>query len=169
MAKERNCWVGMSKDIDELIGSCVTCTKRCRSKPNDPLVPARWNAKELERMMVVSTDHFSIGNKMYLIVVDTYSSRTGLVIARSNGSAESRVGTCKKTMENGEDVDKALSEYCNMPTHDGHTPSSTFFRCVLRTSDIPCLRRKYTDEERNQRARRIRPVGPTTVGPSDTS
>ena len=135
MAKERNYWVEMSKDIDELIGSCVTCTKRYRSKPNDPLVPARRNAKELEPMMVFSTDHFSIGNKTYLIVIDTYSSRTGLVQARRNCSAESLVGTCKKTMlestENGEDINKALSEYCNMPTHDGHTPSTLSPKLVV--------------------------------------
>ena len=128
-------------------------------------------------MMVVSTDHFSIGNKKCLIVMDRYSPRTGLVRARSTGSAELRVGTCKKTMlksmENGKDIDRALSEYCNMATHDGHMPSSTFLRRVLRSPDIPCLRRKYTDEEcecdeanrgRRHRVRRIRPVGLTSWG-----
>ena len=42
--------------------------------------------------------------------------------AQSNGSAEARVGNCKKvmvkTMETEEDVEKALSMYRNMPTKD---------------------------------------------------
>ena len=70
--------------------------------------------------------------------------------AQSNGSAEVRVGNCKKvmvkTMETEEDVDKALSMYRNMPTHDGHTPSSMFFRRILRSPDLPSLERKYTEE-----------------------
>ena len=73
---------------------------------------------------------------------------------RSNGSAEVRVGNCKKIMlkcmENNEDVDKALSEYRNFPIHDGHTPRSMFFRRILRSPEIPSLRRKYTDEERER-------------------
>ena len=63
--------------------------------------------------------------------------------ARSNRSAEVRVGNCKeimvKMMETNENVDRALSQFRNMPAHDGHTPSSIFFRrilsCLLYTSD----------------------------------
>ena len=74
MANERYYWVGMSRDIGNLVGSCVTCTKRHNSQPNDPISEARWDAKELEPMMALSADHFSIGSKKYLIVVDRYSS-----------------------------------------------------------------------------------------------
>ena len=132
----------------------------------------------MEPMMAISADHFSIGHRKYLIVVDRYSSfpfvtkvtrmttaetikkmteifslagwpssirsdrgpafrlefgdwceRKGIkwqlsssYYARSNGSAESRVGNCKKTMikcmENNEDVDEALSAYRNFPSSE---------------------------------------------------
>ena len=115
MAKERYYWVGMSRDMDKLVGSYVTCTKMHTSKPNDPMSESRWTAKELESMMAISADHFSIGNKRYLIVVNRYSAfpfvlkvtrmttqetiKNGLkwelsssYYAWSNGSFESRVG-----------------------------------------------------------------------------
>ena len=210
MANERYYWVGMSRDIGDTVGACVTCTKRHNSKPNDPPAELRWSAKELEPMMMVSADHFSIGKKKYLICVDRYSSfpfvtkvvrmtteetiekledifnvvgwpesirsdggpafrkefgewckskgikweLSSSYYARSNGSCEVRIGTSKKCMikcmEEGEDVDRALSNYRNMPAKDGHTPSSMFFRRILRSPDIPALRRKYTDEERER-------------------
>ena len=53
-----------------------------------------------------------------------------------------------KCMELNEDVDKALSEFRNYPAHDGHTPSSMFFRRILRSPDFPSLQRKYTEEDR---------------------
>ena len=208
MAKERYYWPGMRRDIDELVGSCITCTKRHASKPNTPMSESTWTAKELEPMSAISADHFSIGTRRYLMVVDRYSSFPFVVkvtrmtteetiqklteifntmgwpvslrsdggpafrieftdwckekginfvpsssyYARSNGSAESRVGNCKKimikTMETSEDVDKALSQFRNMPAHDGHTPSSMFFRRILRSPDFPSLRRKYMEEDR---------------------
>ena len=210
MAKERYYWVGMSREIGELVGACVTCTKRHNSKPNDPPAESRWDARELEPMMSVSADHFSIGKKRYLILVDRYSSfpfvmevtrmtteesiekLTGIFntfgwpcnlrsdggpafrlefaewckkngikwelsssyYARSNGSCEVRVGTSKKTMikcvEEGQDVERALSEYRNMPAKDGHTPSSMFYRRVLRSPTMPALRRTYTDVDRER-------------------
>ena len=57
MAKERYFWPGMRKDIDELVGSCATCTKRHASKPNAPMSESTWTAKELEPMSAVSADH----------------------------------------------------------------------------------------------------------------
>ena len=74
MANERYYWVGMSRDIGDLVGSCITCTKRHNSQPNNPITESRWDAKELELMTAISADHFSIGNRKYLIVVDRYSS-----------------------------------------------------------------------------------------------
>jgi len=210
MAKERYYWVGMNREIGNLVGACVSCTKRHNSKPNDPPAEARWSAKELEPMMSVSADHFSIGKRRYLILVDRYSSfpfvmevsrmtteesiekLTGVFntfgwpcnlrsdggpafrlefaewckengikwepsssyYARSNGSCEVRVGTSKKTMikcmEEGQDVARALAEYRNMPAKDGHTPSSMFFRRILRSPTMPALRRTYTDVDRER-------------------
>ena len=208
MAKERYFWPRMRTEIEELVGSCETCTKRHPSKPNNPMSESTWTAKELEPMSAVSADHFSIGNRKYLIVVDRYSSFPFVVkvvrmttqetiqkledifntmgwprslrsdggpafriefgdwckskgikwelsssyYARSNGSAEVRVGNCKKvmvkSMETNEDVEKALSQFRNMPAHDGFTPSSMFFKRILRSPDLPALRREYTEESR---------------------
>ena len=55
-----------------------------------------------------------------------------------------------KCMEEGQDVKRALAEYRNMPAKDGHTPSSMFFRRVLRSPTMPALRRTYTDVDRER-------------------
>ena len=55
-----------------------------------------------------------------------------------------------KCMEEGQDVERALAEYRNMPAKDGHTPSSMFFRRILRSPTMPALRRKYTDADRQR-------------------
>ena len=73
MASERYWWPFMSADVEDKVKNCRSCQRHLPSKPHNPPW-VRYHVGELLPMEQVSCDHFLVGNKKYLIMVDRYSS-----------------------------------------------------------------------------------------------
>ena len=62
-------WPGLSKQMEDLMAQCVTCSKD-RPMPKEPLMSASFPSCPWER---ITTDPFELNRKVYLIVTDYYS------------------------------------------------------------------------------------------------
>lgn len=62
-------WPGMSKSIDDIVGHCPTCQKRCPSNTKEPMIP---HCILYRPWQVVGTDLFTWNRENYLVTVDCY-------------------------------------------------------------------------------------------------
>ena len=69
MAKNTVCWLGITKDIENLIRECTECNINAREN-REPLQMVTVTSAPWE---TVGTDLFQFHNMKYLIVVDYYS------------------------------------------------------------------------------------------------
>jgi len=68
--KESLFWPGMSKQIEDLVNDCPTCSEVDKSSPKEPLKPTKTPSLPWEE---VSSDIMEWRNEHYLVVVDYFS------------------------------------------------------------------------------------------------
>ena len=68
--KESLFWPGMSKQIEDLVNECPTCSEVDKSSPKEPLKPTKTPSLPWEE---VSSDIMEWRNEHYLVVVDYFS------------------------------------------------------------------------------------------------
>ena len=64
-------WPGITKDLDQVRQTCVTCTKNSPSQ--QPMPPVDPPSPDYP-FQLVSADYFAVSGHNYLVVVDRYSN-----------------------------------------------------------------------------------------------
>ena len=63
-------WSGMTKDIEEMVSSCVKCMKYQSKEPKEPM---KTRDVPLLPWQTVASDILEHKNQNYLVVIDYYS------------------------------------------------------------------------------------------------
>lgn len=84
MARECMYWPNMNRDIDNMVQSCATCLKYRPAQPKESLL--RTDDRQTGPWERVCMDLFQWNNKMYLIVVDSYSNYPEIAMLGSTSS-----------------------------------------------------------------------------------
>ncbi|KAL0894785.1 hypothetical protein ABMA27_013312 [Loxostege sticticalis] len=69
-ARSRIWWPGIDGDIERWVGACATCASLRAAPPREP--PAPW-PKAAAPWQRVHIDYLSIGQRVYLVIVDSFS------------------------------------------------------------------------------------------------
>lgn len=69
-ARDSVYWYGMSHDITETIKKCDICERNQKNNPKEPLILRRI---PIHPWQIVATEIFEYNNKMFLVIVDSYS------------------------------------------------------------------------------------------------
>ncbi|XP_031335047.1 uncharacterized protein K02A2.6-like [Photinus pyralis] len=78
-------WPLMNQEIENFVKKCQTCEKFARKNVKEPLKPYCIPTRPWER---ISTDIFSYGNCVYLVVYDAYSNWLELVTLKNKSSSQ---------------------------------------------------------------------------------
>lgn len=91
-ARSRMWWPGIDGDIERWIGSCVTCVSVRAAPPRDP--PAPWPAPTAPWQRV-HIDYMTIGQRVYLVVVDSFSKWLECLCMSSGTSTRALISKLK--------------------------------------------------------------------------
>ncbi|GFO05506.1 pro-pol polyprotein [Plakobranchus ocellatus] len=72
LLKARNCvhWVGLQKDIIDMIQRCVYCAEHSRSQQKEPLQAHEISGRPWEK---IAADLFELEGQQFLVLADYYS------------------------------------------------------------------------------------------------
>ncbi|CAK1595295.1 unnamed protein product [Parnassius mnemosyne] len=91
-ARSRMWWPGIDRDIERWIGSCKTCVSLRCAPPRDP--PAPWPAAA-GAWQRVHIDYMTVGQRVYLVVVDSFSKWLECIFMNSGTSSQSLIKKLK--------------------------------------------------------------------------
>lgn len=92
LARKTIFWIGMSKQIDDVVGNCDVCLGHQKDNSKEPMIEKVIPKGPWE---IVATDIFFLRGKKYILVVDTYSKFIDMKIL-NDLSAESTIRALKE-------------------------------------------------------------------------
>ncbi|XP_047992691.1 uncharacterized protein K02A2.6-like [Leguminivora glycinivorella] len=91
-ARSRMWWPGIDHDIERCAGACMACVALRPAPPREP--PAPW-PRAPHPWHRVHIDYMTIGQKVYLIVVDSYSKWVDCIFMQNGTSTQSLIAKLK--------------------------------------------------------------------------